>query len=209
MKESIDNLEGPPPTPEERAAMARELDAVAPTPGDKFALMRGQRPTPRTDAFYGCPPPSSGKQWQTKGTMEELYFARQLERELAEALETLSMAINSANARQAETEHARRRLAEAREEGEEQARLLGMSGEREAGLLAEIDRLKRELAETVACMRLAEAATIRALHERNEARGQKWRLAEACRWAQRELGKHTRPSPIDKALDSLKGGSDE
>ncbi len=40
-----------------------------------------------------------------------------------------------------------RELAEAMEEGEEQARLLGMSGEREAGLLAEIDRLKRELAE--------------------------------------------------------------
>jgi len=181
------NLEGPPPTPEERAAMARELDRVAPTPGDKFALMLGQRPTPRTDAFYGCPPPSSGKQWQTKGTMEELYFARQLERELAEALETLSMAINSANARQAETEHARQRptprtdevrhvpcnfamepsaegewvpaddmqlvereLAEAREEGEEQARLLGMSGEREAGLLAEIDRLKRWKSEQMA-----------------------------------------------------------
>jgi hypothetical protein len=97
-----------------------------------------------------------------------------------------------------------RELAEAQEEGEEQARLLGMSGEREAGLLAEVDRLKRELAETVACMRLAEAATIRALHERNEARAQKWQLADACRWAQVELGKHTRPSPIDKALAELK-----
>jgi hypothetical protein len=28
------NLEGDPPTVEERAAMARELDAVAPTPGE-------------------------------------------------------------------------------------------------------------------------------------------------------------------------------
>jgi len=46
------NLEGDSPTPEERAAMARELDRIAPTPGDKFRLMFGQRPTPRTDAAY-------------------------------------------------------------------------------------------------------------------------------------------------------------
>ena len=89
-----------------------------------------------------------------------------------------------------------RELAEAREEGEEQARLLGMSGEREAGLLAEVDRMKRELAETVACMRLAEAATIRALHERNEARGQRDRLAEELEDA-------------EAALTALEGGTDE
>lgn len=29
-------------------------------------------------------------------------------------------------------------------------------------------------------------------------------LAEACRWAQAQLGKHTRPSPIDRALAILK-----
>lgn len=40
------NLEGPPLTREERAAAARELDAVAPTPGDKFQLMFNA--TPRT-----------------------------------------------------------------------------------------------------------------------------------------------------------------
>lgn len=34
-----ENLEGPPRTREERAADARELDAVAPTPAEKFALM--------------------------------------------------------------------------------------------------------------------------------------------------------------------------
>jgi septal ring factor EnvC (AmiA/AmiB activator) len=39
-----------------------------------------------------------------------------------------------------------RELAAAREEGEEQARLLGMSAEREAGLLAKIERLERQLA---------------------------------------------------------------
>lgn len=49
-----DNLEGPPPTTEQRAEMARELDRIAPTPADKFALMFGHppRPTPRTDAEY-------------------------------------------------------------------------------------------------------------------------------------------------------------
>ena len=38
------NLEGPPRTREEMAADARELDAVAPTPAEKFALMlRGMK----------------------------------------------------------------------------------------------------------------------------------------------------------------------
>ena len=36
-----DNLEGPPRTPEEMAADRRELERVAPTPGDKFRLMFG------------------------------------------------------------------------------------------------------------------------------------------------------------------------
>lgn len=39
--ECTNNLEGPPRTPEEMAQNARELDAVAPTPADKFALMFG------------------------------------------------------------------------------------------------------------------------------------------------------------------------
>lgn len=39
-----------------------------------------------------------------------------------------------------------RELAAAHEECEEQARLLGMSAEREAGLLAKIERLERQLA---------------------------------------------------------------
>jgi hypothetical protein len=42
--------------------------------------------------------------------------------------------------------HFERELAAAHEEGEEQARLLGMSAEREAGLLAKIERLERQLA---------------------------------------------------------------
>lgn len=40
--EDPDNLEGPPRSPEEMARNARELDAVAPTPADKFALMFGK-----------------------------------------------------------------------------------------------------------------------------------------------------------------------
>jgi hypothetical protein len=99
----------------EADAMARELDAVAPTPADKFRLMFN-RPTPRTDALKAEYLKSTPVPWtalMTCGTLE-------------------------------------RKLAEAREEGEEQARLLGMSGEREAGLLAEIDRLKRWKSEQMA-----------------------------------------------------------
>jgi hypothetical protein len=78
MKEQIDNLEGPPPTTEERAAMARELDRAAPTPARKFELMFGQRPTPRTDEFMTA----------TCCDLDHCAdFARQLERELGEARE--------------------------------------------------------------------------------------------------------------------------
>ena len=35
-------------------------------------------------------------------------------------------------------------------------------------------------------------------------RGLSGRLAAACQWAQSELGNHTRPSPIDKALAEWK-----
>jgi hypothetical protein len=76
------NLEGDPPTPEERAAMARELDRVAPTPADKFALMFGQRPTPRTDkAEYQV------RLGRHRRMVVRPELARQLERELDEARE--------------------------------------------------------------------------------------------------------------------------
>jgi len=157
------------------------------------------RPTPRTDAVRFRVGESD--HW----AVHEVY-SKQLERELADARELVEMykEAKASSPQYSERRDLEKQLNEALEEGEEQARLLGMSGEREAGLLAEVDRLKRELAETVACMRLAEAATIRALHERNEARGQLDLLAESCRWAQVKLGKHTRPSPIDKALAELK-----
>lgn len=220
------NIEGPPPTPEERAAMARELRRVAPTPGDRFRLMFGERPAPRTGEWHGkCH--SYHKNSKGRTLMEE---AQLIERELAEALD----------------------------EGEEQARLLGMSGEREAGLLAEVDRLKRWKSEQMAVesswdpQQVGQAlglpvgsdirpqilpAIVALKRERNQARGlikyankgaernaealrisseklneareQRDRLAEACRWARRELGKHTRPSPIDKALAALEGGTSD
>lgn len=46
-----------------------------------------------------------------------------------------------------EVDRLKAELQEARKENEEQARLLGMSGEREADLLGKADRLERELAE--------------------------------------------------------------
>jgi hypothetical protein len=86
--EMPNNLEGPPPTPEERAAMARELDAVAPTPGDKFRLMFGKRPTPRTGEWHGkCH--SYHKNSKGRTLMEE---AQLIERELAEARALLAAA---------------------------------------------------------------------------------------------------------------------
>jgi hypothetical protein len=34
-------------------------------------------------------------------------------------------------------------------------------------------------------------------------------LIAACEWAVSEFGKHTRPSPLDKAIAAVKGGRDE
>lgn len=90
----------------------------------------------------------------------------------------------------------------------EQCRLNGMGAEREAKLMAQLAEAKRELDNAESDKRQADTDTIRALRERNEARQQRDRLAEACRWAQAQLGKHTRPSPIDKALAAVKGDSE-
>jgi hypothetical protein len=180
------NLDGPPPTAEERAAMARELDKVAPTPAEKFRLMLGQQPTPRMDAAFRECGKTPRMNWQASQCYNE---GCKLERELAEA----------------------------REEGEEQARLLGMSGEREAGLLAEIDRLKRELAEA-----REEIDEWFAVH--NEMVEQRNLLAEALRACLPIIGKPGCPAEwiladddmLDKAwrngqsaLAALKGGTDE
>ena len=150
------NLEGAPPTVEERAAMARELDAVAPTPADKFRLMLGQRPTPRTDAV-NC---EDGLLLESRyDKMHDL--AEELERELAEArADAVSMSDSA--------KWLRRELRDAIIERDN----------------AESDR------------RQAEADAIRALHERNEARGQRDRLAEELEDA-------------EAALTALEGGTDE
>jgi chromosome segregation ATPase len=99
------------------------------------------RPTPRTDALKAEYLKSTPVPWTA------LMTCGTLERELAEAYEEHGELHKVATDLNARLRVVARELAEAREEGEEQARLLGMSGEREAGLLAEIDRLKRELAE--------------------------------------------------------------
>ena len=66
--------------------MARELDAVAPTPADKFQLMFGQRPTPRTDkAEYQV------RLGRHRRMVVRPELARQLERELAEARELVEV----------------------------------------------------------------------------------------------------------------------
>jgi len=185
------NLEGDPPTVEERAAMARELDAVAPTPGEKFALMLGQRPTPRTDEVRHVPcnfamEPSAEGEWVPADDMQLV------ERELAEAR-------------------------------------------------SEIDQLKRERDNAETDRRQAESDTIRALHERNEARAWSSKLADLADARRADLADareqrdrlaacldHLRekdwfregvtgrevvcgldPDKVREALASLEGGADE
>jgi hypothetical protein len=158
------------------------------------------RPTPRTDAEKRHAFISDHTRgYRPAGLVVRIDLARQIERELAEA----------------------------REEGEEQARLLGMSGEREAGFLAEIDRLKREIVEVRdENASLHEAAFYRnaiyrhlaaRLHEvaveRNDTREQRDRLASALRslrdCIQETRGRDAREAveQADDALAALKGGA--
>lgn len=116
------------------------------------------RPTPRTDEAFEL--------WQEQDfphddEADPWLLASQLERELAESREECERSSYK-------IDQLYKALAEERNECKDQFRLLGMSGEREAALLAKVET-----------------------------------LADACRWAQRELGRHTRPSPIDKALADL------
>jgi hypothetical protein len=98
-----------PLTDEERRENARKIEALS-VP-DRFSLMFGNasepRATPETDAA------SFSAAYQ--GELVRASFARRLERQRDEAREhaanaeaSLIMAINSANARQTETEHAMR-----------------------------------------------------------------------------------------------------
>jgi hypothetical protein len=48
-------------------------------------------------------------------------------------------------------------------------------------------------------------ATAMSDHSRKMER-QRDELIAACEWALSELGKHTRPSPLDKAIAAAKGG---
>lgn len=81
-------LEGPGRTREEMVAERCELDRVAPTPADKFALMfRGtmsERPTPLTDQ-QSIRPESAARDGSNLVVTSD--FARELERQLAAATE--------------------------------------------------------------------------------------------------------------------------
>lgn len=175
------NIEGPPPNVEERAAMARELDAVA--------------PTPRTDAV-NC---EDGLLLESRyDKMHDL--AEELERELAETVACMRLA-------EAAVIRALRERNEVREQRDRLATAL------EARFIAEIDRLKRERDNAESDRRQAEADTIRALHERNEARGQRDRLATCIRaatvlivangWYNTKLAY----DGLRSALDELEGGA--
>jgi hypothetical protein len=123
------NLEGPPPTVEERAAMARELDQVAPTPGDKLRLMLGQRPTPRTDAYkyhaedggWIAAPNNGGDIGRLPEIAEEL---TRLARELADALRERDNAESDRKQAEADTIRALHERNEAREQRDRLAEAL-------------------------------------------------------------------------------------
>lgn len=147
--------------------------------------------TPRTDAATHeqmrtyMDAESWERAWRGMAT-----HARTLERELADAREHTAYWKGIADSRTNELH--------------EDAKLIVESQKQRDSAIAELEACRRELAEARANRDYETdvAATLRC--ERDEAREQRDRLAEACRWAQRELGKHTRPSPIDKALAAVK-----
>jgi hypothetical protein len=91
---------------------------------------------PRTDARQSAIHPSEYIKHPEREVNEAHDFARQLERELTAA--NAELAAEKARCVQLVDE-----LTEAQSESREQARLLGISGSREAALLAEIERLKK------------------------------------------------------------------
>jgi hypothetical protein len=95
--------------------------------------------TPETDAAeYLISVARKNDEWFVRSD-----FARKLERERDEAREALRTAVQERHDFHWELLDAVRERDEARKETEEQARLLGMSAQREADLLGKLDRLKR------------------------------------------------------------------
>jgi hypothetical protein len=86
-----DCLEGRGRTPEQMAADYRALQAAAPTPADKFALMFGHlRPTPETDAFYArLYHPDTPDEMVEGASGEERRMMQRLERQRDELMEAL------------------------------------------------------------------------------------------------------------------------
>lgn len=170
------NLEGDPPILEERAAMARELDRVAPTPGDKLALMFGaeaDRAVGRAfDTWLNDPSGNSA----TANLRNELCLVisqrEDLKRELAESEQARRVLADAAD-------HLNRRLAELQGElAEERAGNAHLHGAA-AYLTGRLRDLTVEKDNAESDRKQAEADTLRALHERNEAREQRNRLVDA------------------------------
>ena len=67
-------------------------------------------------------------------------------------------------------------------------------------------RLERERDEITERWEKAANAYLIEQGKREAAERQRDELLAACEWAQSQLGKHTRPSPLDKAIASVKGG---
>ena len=105
------NLEGLGRTREEMAADARELDRVAPTPAEKFALMfgNGERPTPLTDQ-QSIRPESAALAGASLVVTAD--FARELERQLAAVTEEREQVGKQAHANACEAMEYRSQLAE-------------------------------------------------------------------------------------------------
>ena len=157
-------------------------------------------PTPRTDAMASTMFPD-GSRWV------QIEFARQLERE-NQTFRAAQKACEDCDAPRVDRiDELERELAEARAT--------------HAALYAGTLKLESELDQERQDRKQADIDTIRALGERNDARAELARekqraeengilahdtaialatAREALEWARGELGKHTRPSPIDKAL---------
>lgn len=144
------------------------------------------KPTPRTDAEadrFPQPGQPPGAQWPEIVPAE---FARQLERDLESCRVSETALIGDLM-----TER-------------EQVAILRSDIKRLEGF-AKTYRLRADEAETQRDQehqdrKQAMPDVCRALGERNDARAELATARDALEWARGELGKHTRPSPIDKAL---------
>jgi hypothetical protein len=71
------------------------------------------------------------------------------------------------------------------------------------------DEAREHAANAEASLKMAINSANARQTETEHAMRQRDELLAACEWALSELGKHTRPSPLDKAIAAVKGGHDE